>query len=104
MAADLDSNNAFEGEFCINQPSSSYACSTEPTMLRLCKGPEKLLEVWFSASANCLPIATAPEGLMIVPAAVWKDMLDLVNCEVLSIIESEDVNASIQVQHVHLSS
>lgn len=63
------------------------------TMLRLCKGPEKLLEVWFSASANCLPISTAPEGLKIVPAAVWKDMLDLVNCKVLSIIESEDVDA-----------
>lgn len=62
-------------------------------MLRLFKGPEKLLEVWFSASANCLPIATAPQGLKIVPAAVWKDMLDLVNCKVLSIIESENVDA-----------
>ncbi|MCJ1349745.1 spermidine resistance protein [Peltigera leucophlebia] len=68
VAADLDSNNAFEG-------------------------PEKLLEVWFSASAHCLPIATAPEGLKVVPAAVWKDMLDLVNCKVLSIIESENVDA-----------
>ncbi|KAF2200909.1 S-adenosylmethionine decarboxylase [Delitschia confertaspora ATCC 74209] len=65
---DLDSTNAFEG-------------------------PEKLLEVWFSSSANNLPGAAAPTGLKAVSAEVWKEMLDLVNCKVLSVIESEHVDA-----------
>ncbi|KAI4120422.1 MAG: hypothetical protein LQ338_007036, partial [Usnochroma carphineum] len=65
---DLDSTNSFEG-------------------------PEKLLEVWFSASPLSLPEASAPGGLKIVPAELWKEMLDLVNCKVLSVVESEDVDA-----------
>ena len=65
---DLDSSNSFEG-------------------------PEKLLEVWFSASPRSLPEASAPDGLKIVPSEIWKDMLDLVNCKVLSIVESDNVDA-----------
>ena len=68
VTIDLDSTNAFEG-------------------------PEKLLEVWFSASPASLPTSTAPAGLKIVPSELWKDMLDLVNCKVLSVIESEHVDA-----------
>ncbi|KIV93034.1 S-adenosylmethionine decarboxylase proenzyme [Exophiala mesophila] len=67
-AVDLDSSNAFEG-------------------------PEKLLEVWFSPSANDLGKCSQPLGLKAVPAEIWKGMLDLVNCKVLSIVESEDVDA-----------
>ena len=65
---DLDSTNSFEG-------------------------PEKLLEVWFSASATDLPGQAGPLGLKKVSADVWKEMLDLVNCKVLSVIESEHVDA-----------
>jgi len=65
---DLDSSNAFEG-------------------------PEKLLEVWFAPSPNDLLDCTEPKGLKAVPAEVWKTMLDLVHCQVLSIVESEDVDA-----------
>lgn len=65
---DLDSSNAFEG-------------------------PEKLLEVWFSASATDLPGQAGPLGLKKVSADTWKEMLDLVNCKVLSVIESEHVDA-----------
>ncbi|KAH9882363.1 hypothetical protein J1614_000599 [Plenodomus biglobosus] len=65
---DLDSSNAFEG-------------------------PEKLLEVWFSSSATDLPGQAGPLGLKKVSAEVWKEMLDLVNCKVLSVIESEHVDA-----------
>ncbi|KAJ5536532.1 hypothetical protein N7513_009718 [Penicillium frequentans] len=64
---DLDSSNAFEG-------------------------PEKLLEVWFAPSANALGTA-GPEGLKKVPGEIWKDMLDLVNCQVLSVVSSDDVDA-----------
>lgn len=65
---DLDSTNSFEG-------------------------PEKLLEVWFSASPESLPALTAPAGLKAVPGETWKEMLDLVNCKVLSVVESEHVDA-----------
>ena len=68
VTADLDSTNSFEG-------------------------PEKLLEVWFSASPASLPASTAPAGLKIVPSDVWKEMLDLVNCKVLSVVESDHVDA-----------
>lgn len=68
VTVDFDSTNAFEG-------------------------PEKLLEVWFSSSTVSLPLATAPAGLKIVPSDTWNEMLDLVNCKVLSVIESDNVDA-----------
>lgn len=65
---DLDSSNAFEG-------------------------PEKLLEVWFAPSEKALPPRAGPQGLKAVTQATWKEMLDLVNCKVLSVIESHNVDA-----------
>lgn len=50
------------------------------------------MEVWFAASAQELGPAQ-PAGLKAVPEEIWKDMLDLVNCQVLSIVSSEDVDA-----------
>lgn len=52
-----------------------------------------MLEVWFSESPALLPTCSAPSGLKAVPAEVWKDMLDLVNCKVLSVVESVHVDA-----------
>lgn len=57
------------------------------------EGPEKLLEVWFSPSPDQLQNCSQPNGLKAVPAEIWKTMLDLVNCKVLSIVESADVDA-----------
>lgn len=68
VAADLDSSNAFEG-------------------------PEKLLEVWFSPSATALPPSAKENGLKAVSPSTWEDMLDLVNCKVLSIVKSDQVDA-----------
>ncbi|KZZ92837.1 S-adenosylmethionine decarboxylase proenzyme [Moelleriella libera RCEF 2490] len=68
VAADLDSSNAFEG-------------------------PEKLLEVWFAPSASSLPAAATPHGLKCVPSDTWVAMLDMVNCKILSVLESDDVDA-----------
>ncbi|KAK4621668.1 S-adenosylmethionine decarboxylase proenzyme [Fulvia fulva] len=67
-ALDLDSSNAFEG-------------------------PEKLLEVWFSPSEKALPASASPLGLKAVSQDSWKEMLDLVNCKVLSVIDSKNVDA-----------
>lgn len=68
VTADLDSTFAFEG-------------------------PEKLLEVWFASSSSALPAGTTPKGLKAVSGDVWKEMLDLVNCKVLSVVESDSVDA-----------
>ncbi|KAK9416032.1 putative adenosylmethionine decarboxylase [Seiridium unicorne] len=68
VAADLDSSNAFEG-------------------------PEKLLEVWFAPSADALPAGVKPDGLKAVPADVWVPMLDEVHCKVLSVVNSEHIDA-----------
>ncbi|KAK3359558.1 S-adenosylmethionine decarboxylase [Lasiosphaeria hispida] len=68
VAADLDSSNAFEG-------------------------PEKLLEVWFAPSPKVLPPGAKESGLKAVDSSTWEEMLDLVNCKVLSIIRSEHVDA-----------
>jgi len=85
VTVDLDSTNAFEG---TSNSLASLGCRSDSRL-----GPEKLLEVWFSVSPGSLPKSTAPKGLKNVPSEVWKDMLDLVNCKVLSIVESEHVDA-----------
>ncbi|KAL3959253.1 hypothetical protein ACCO45_007415 [Purpureocillium lilacinum] len=68
VAADLDSSGAFEG-------------------------PEKLLEVWFAPSAATLPSGARPNGLKSVSCETWVGMLDMVNCKILSVLESEAVDA-----------
>ncbi|RKU47924.1 spermidine resistance protein [Coniochaeta pulveracea] len=68
VAEDLDSSNAFEG-------------------------PEKLLEVWFAPSVKTLPPGVQENGLKAVKPETWESMLDLVNCKVLSIVNSEHVDA-----------
>jgi S-adenosylmethionine decarboxylase len=56
-------------------------------------GPEKLLEVWFAPGPDDLPVGSKKNGLKAVSVESWKDMLDLVNCKVLSVVESEHVDA-----------
>ena len=84
------------------------------------EGPEKLLEVWFAPSPDALPLpqssssstslkpgrdSSSPlngdgngvgkehRGLRRVPRAVWEEMLDIVKCKVLSVVEGEEVDA-----------
>ncbi|KAF7563410.1 hypothetical protein G7046_g721 [Stylonectria norvegica] len=68
VAADLDSSSAFEG-------------------------PEKLLEVWFAPSPSSLPRGTSTNGLKAVSADTWVGMLDMVNCKILSVLNSDTVDA-----------
>ncbi|KAI1111919.1 S-adenosylmethionine decarboxylase [Nemania sp. NC0429] len=68
VAADLDSSSAFEG-------------------------PEKLLEVWFAPNPHCLPPGAKPNGLKAVSSETWVDMLDMVNCKILSVLEAEHMDA-----------
>lgn len=86
---DLDSSNAFEG-WLFSCVLLKFVFTSVADSLDL--GPEKLLEVWFAPSAKALGSA-GPMGLKAVPEEIWKDMLDLVNCRVLSVVASEDVDA-----------
>jgi S-adenosylmethionine decarboxylase len=56
-------------------------------------GPEKLLEVWFAPSAGSLPSGVKPGGLKAVSSDIWFPMLDEVHCKVLSVVNSEHIDA-----------
>lgn len=79
------------------------------------EGPEKLLEVWFAPSPEALPDASSSSlkpgrlptgtginggrggegyrGLRRVPRKIWEEMLDIVKCKVLSVVEGDEVDA-----------
>lgn len=79
------------------------------------EGPEKLMELWFAdcqellpegslstsftimqdEDGNTLPGATPKRrlGLRAVSRPLWEEMLDLVHCKVLSVIEGDDFDA-----------
>ncbi|KAI0829673.1 S-adenosylmethionine decarboxylase [Trametes gibbosa] len=61
------------------------------------EGPEKLLEIWFAPSAAHCPDATSSTdgkyGLRKVPRAVWEEMLDIVKCKILSVVEGIETDA-----------
>jgi S-adenosylmethionine decarboxylase len=113
---DLDSTNAFEGKpirilLCrvfhqldLKRSGWSYSRHLLKSLslgihvrsrseLTFAIGPEKLLEVWFAPSVEALPDSCFGNGLKAVPVDTWKEMLDLVHCSVLSIVESEHVDA-----------
>jgi S-adenosylmethionine decarboxylase len=62
-------------------------------LLKFLKGPEKLLEVWFTPSPELLPASAQPDGLKSVHEDTWKAMLDIVRCKVLSTVRNEHVDA-----------
>ena len=61
------------------------------------EGPEKLLEIWFAPSPADVEGAAPAEGskcgLRKVDRAVWEDMLEIVKCKVLSVIEGSEMDA-----------
>lgn len=61
------------------------------------EGPEKLLEIWFKPSpAHVSDAATTSQGkfgLRKVPRAVWTEMLDIVKCKILSVVEGKELDA-----------
>lgn len=83
------------------------------------EGPEKLLEIWFAPTAEDVQARGLPErggrqraageaggayfGLRQVERAVWEEMLDVVQCKVLSVIEGEEVDAYLLRYVVRLS-
>ncbi|KAG8763781.1 spermidine resistance protein [Ceratobasidium sp. 423] len=57
------------------------------------EGPEKLLEIWFAESVDSDIITKTGNGLRSVPRAVWEEMLDIVKCKVLSVIQGQETDA-----------
>ncbi|EJD52354.1 S-adenosylmethionine decarboxylase [Auricularia subglabra TFB-10046 SS5] len=69
------------------------------------EGPEKLLEIWFAPYASAMPpVRDHPDtipggadggrvGLRCVKRQAWEDMLDLVKCKVLSVVEGSQIDA-----------
>ncbi|TCD62602.1 spermidine resistance protein [Steccherinum ochraceum] len=61
------------------------------------EGPEKLLEIWFAPSPANLPDASSAVdgkiGLRKVPRQVWEEMLDIVQCKVLSVVQGTEMDA-----------
>lgn len=68
LSENLDSTNAFEG-------------------------PEKLLEIWFAPSGSCLPISWPKMGLRDIPLSGIEHMLSEVNCEIISRVSSQMMDA-----------
>ena len=71
------------------------------------EGPEKLLEIWFAPSAAHVPAldnaCDHKTGLRTVSRQTWEDMLDIVKCKVLSVIEGTEMDAYLLRSVVSLS-
>lgn len=59
------------------------------------EGPEKLLEIWFTPSPADVQGSTidGKRGLRRVDRSVWEDMLAIVKCQVLSVVEGTEMDA-----------
>ncbi|KAJ6475221.1 S-adenosylmethionine decarboxylase [Mycena vitilis] len=58
------------------------------------EGPEKLLEIWFAPSVADLDDSASPRcGLRKVDSSVWEEMLDIVQCKVLSVVHGDEMDA-----------
>lgn len=61
------------------------------------EGPEKLLEIWFAPSPADVPdvssTTTGQHGLRRIRRSVWEDMLAIVKCKILSVVEGIETDA-----------
>jgi S-adenosylmethionine decarboxylase len=56
------------------------------------EGPEKLLEIWFDPP-RVVQETSGRRGLLSVSREKWEEMLDIVRCKVLSVIEGQELDA-----------
>ena len=70
------------------------------------EGPEKLLEIWFAPSANHVPhqenAQNHKSGLRSVRKQIWEEMLNIVQCKVLSVIQGQEMDAYLLRSGIHL--
>lgn len=72
------------------------------------EGPEKLLEIWFAPSVADIPDASSVSadgrcGLRKVKREIWEEMLEIVKCKVLSVVEGKEIDAYLLRWATHLS-
>lgn len=56
------------------------------------EGPEKLLEIWFD-QPRVAEETSGRRGLLSASREKWEEMLDIVRCKVLSVIEGQELDA-----------
>ena len=59
------------------------------------EGPEKLLEIWFAPSASAID----HQGLRAIDRKLWEQVLEIVKCKILSVIQGSDIDAYL-LRHV----
>jgi S-adenosylmethionine decarboxylase len=61
------------------------------------EGPEKLLEIWFAPSAAEVPAldnaCDQQTGLRTISRQTWEEVLEIVKCKVLSVIQGKEIDA-----------
>ncbi|ELU39316.1 adenosylmethionine decarboxylase [Rhizoctonia solani AG-1 IA] len=77
----------------VSLVSETHVADDLATNISPFEGPEKLLEIWFAESADSEVVTKTGNGLRSVPRAVWEEMLDIVKCKVLSVIEGKEMDA-----------
>ncbi|KAJ2809485.1 spermidine resistance protein [Coemansia guatemalensis] len=105
--------NSKQSKAETNQNLCTPTCSSNGTYSEgytgAFEGPEKLLEIWFAADSEAAHFigqeaelcsedcrdqwSELRSGLRCVPRSVWRDMLDLVHCQVLSTLCNEHVDS-----------
>ncbi|KAJ2909336.1 spermidine resistance protein, partial [Coemansia aciculifera] len=123
MAGLFSSLNVGDAQYAVSVTDKTQAetmqlctptCSTNGThsdgYTGAFEGPEKLLEMWFASTDSAAMICADPgaelcgdddqdqwselrSGLRLVPRAVWRDMLELVHCQVLSTLCNERLDS-----------
>ncbi|CUM68327.1 uncharacterized protein PRCAT00006049001 [Priceomyces carsonii] len=78
---------------CSNGSFVDHELSTVLDSTFAFEGPEKLLEIWFWKSEDHIPLNYPKKGLRSIPVCQWTEMLDLVNCKILSRKSSSSVDA-----------
>ncbi|KAJ2901077.1 spermidine resistance protein [Coemansia aciculifera] len=123
MAGLFSSLNVGDAQYAVSVTDKTQAetmqlctptCSTNGThsdgYTGAFEGPEKLLEMWFASTDSAAMICADSgaelcgdddqdqwselrSGLRLVPRAVWRDMLELVHCQVLSTLCNERLDS-----------
>jgi S-adenosylmethionine decarboxylase len=73
-------------------PENGHEIVEEPPMNAPFEGPEKLLEIWFGVPSS-MGRSDERWGLRSVPREKWEEMLDIVRCKVLNVIEGKELDA-----------
>lgn len=72
-------------EFNDSEKSNcEFSISTDLNSSELFEGPEKLLKIWIWKSKNDIPKENGTLGLRSIPLIKWVEILNLVNCKILS--------------------